>query len=30
MKAIPGEPIAMAPFLAAPIQVLTSIKVEQR
>lgn len=30
MKAIPGEPIAMAPFLAAPIQVVTSVKLESR
>ncbi|MGQ0560558.1 MAG: hypothetical protein ACT443_01640 [Gemmatimonadota bacterium] len=30
MKAIPGEPIAMAPFLAAPLQVVTSVKVENR
>lgn len=30
MKTIPGEPIAMAPFLAAPLQVVTSVKVERR
>jgi hypothetical protein len=30
LKAIPGEPVAMAPFLAAPIQVVTSIKLERR
>jgi hypothetical protein len=30
MKNIPGEPIAMAPFLAAPLQVVTSMKVEKR
>jgi hypothetical protein len=30
LKAVPGEPIALAPFLAAPIQVVTSIKLEKR
>jgi hypothetical protein len=30
MKNIPGEPIAMAPFLAAPLQVVTSMKMEKR
>jgi hypothetical protein len=30
MKNIPGEPIAMAPFLAAPLQVVTSMRVERR
>lgn len=29
-KAIPGSPIAMAPFLAAPLQVFLSIKLEQK
>lgn len=28
MKAIPGEPIQIAPFLAAPVQMVTSIKIE--
>lgn len=30
MKAIPGSPIAMAPFVAAPLQVVTSVRIEQR
>lgn len=30
LKAVPGEPVAMAPFLAAPIQVVTSIRLEKR
>jgi hypothetical protein len=30
LKAVPGEPIAMAPFLAAPVQVVTSIRLEKR
>jgi hypothetical protein len=30
MKAVPGSPIAMAPFLAAPLQVVTSVKIEGR
>ena len=29
-KAVPGSPIAMAPFLAAPVQVVTSVKIERR
>jgi hypothetical protein len=29
-KAVPGSPVAMAPFLAAPIQVFTSVKIEKR
>ena len=29
MKAIPGSPIAMAPFVAAPLQVVTSVRIEQ-
>lgn len=29
MKAIPGEPLGMAPFVAAPLQVITSVKVER-
>lgn len=29
MKAIPGSPIAMAPFVAAPLQVVTSVRLEQ-
>jgi hypothetical protein len=29
-KAIPGEPIAIAPFLSAPIQMYSSIKIETR
>lgn len=28
-KAVPGSPIAMAPFLAAPLQVFLSVKLEQ-
>jgi hypothetical protein len=28
MKAIPGQPVQIAPFLAAPVQMLTSIKIE--
>jgi hypothetical protein len=28
-KAIPGEPVALAPFVAAPIQVVTSVKLEK-
>ena len=30
MRAIPGEPIQIAPFLAAPVQMVTSIKIETR
>ena len=30
MKAIPGEPVQIAPFLAAPVQMVTSIKIETR
>ena len=30
MKAIPGSPIAMAPFVAAPLQVVTSVRIESR
>lgn len=30
MKSIPGEPVQIAPFLAAPIQMVTSIKIETR
>lgn len=30
MKAIPGSPIAMAPFVAAPLQVVTSVRIERR
>jgi hypothetical protein len=30
MKAVPGSPIAMAPFAAVPLQVVTSIRIEQR
>ena len=30
MKAIPGEPIHIAPFLAAPIQMVTSIRIESK
>ena len=30
MKAIPGEPVHIAPFLAAPVQMVTSIKIESR
>lgn len=29
-KAIPGEPIQIAPFLSAPLQMVTSIKIERR
>jgi len=29
-KAVPGSPVAMAPFLAAPLQVFTSVKIERR
>ena len=29
LKAVPGDPVAMAPFLAAPVQVFTSIKLEK-
>lgn len=29
MKAIPGEPIGMAPFIAAPLQVITSVRAER-
>jgi hypothetical protein len=29
MKAIPGEPIGMAPFVAAPLQVITSVRAER-
>ncbi len=28
-KAIPGEPVQIAPFLAAPLQMVTSLKVER-
>lgn len=28
-KAIPGEPIQIAPFLAAPIQMVTSVRIER-
>jgi hypothetical protein len=28
-KAIPGEPIQIAPFLSAPIQMVTSVKIER-
>lgn len=30
MKAIPGEPVQIAPFLAAPVQMFTSIKIETK
>ena len=30
MNAIPGRPIQIAPFLAAPVQMVTSIKIETR
>lgn len=30
MKAIPGQPVHIAPFLAAPIQMVTSIKIESK
>ena len=30
MKAIPGEPIQIAPFLAAPVQMVTSIRIESK
>jgi len=30
MRAIPGEPVELAPFVAAPLQIVTSIKVETR
>lgn len=29
MRAIPGSPIAMAPFVAAPLQVVTSVRIER-
>jgi hypothetical protein len=29
-RAIPGEPVHIAPFLAAPVQMITSIKIETR
>jgi hypothetical protein len=29
-RAIPGEPIQLAPFLAAPVQMYTSIRIETR
>lgn len=29
MKAIPGEPVQIAPFLSAPIQMVTSVKIER-
>jgi hypothetical protein len=29
-KSIPGEPIQIAPFLSAPLQMVTSIKIERR
>jgi hypothetical protein len=28
-KAIPGEPVQIAPFLAAPLQMVTSLKIER-
>ena len=28
-KAIPGEPVQIAPFLAAPLQMVTSVKIER-
>jgi hypothetical protein len=28
-KAVPGEPVQIAPFLAAPLQMVTSLKVER-
>ena len=30
MKAIPGQPVQIAPFLAAPIQMVTSIRIESK
>ena len=30
MKAIPGEPVHIAPFLAAPVQMVTSIRIESK
>jgi hypothetical protein len=30
LRAIPGEPVHIAPFLAAPVQMVTSIKIETR
>lgn len=30
MRAIPGEPVEIAPFLSAPVQMVTSIKIETR
>jgi hypothetical protein len=30
MKAIPGSPIGMAPFISAPLQVVTSVRIERR
>jgi Na+/proline symporter len=29
MKAIPGEPVQIAPFLSAPLQMFTSVKIER-
>lgn len=29
MKSIPGEPVQIAPFLSAPIQMVTSVKIER-
>jgi hypothetical protein len=29
MKSIPGEPVQIAPFLAAPLQAFTSVKIEK-
>lgn len=29
MRAIPGEPVQMAPFLAAPLQMITSVRIER-
>ena len=29
MKAIPGEPVQIAPFLSAPLQMVTSVKIER-